>query len=623
MKTTYNVRPQVTDFDNEFKNYWFYDFEVFAEDVFLVMMRYDKREVKVLHNSDFAKERDWLINQVHENIMVGYNNYHYDDYILQSILNENTDRLYSEDNKTPLFVHSTKYLNDTIINGGTVSIPMKDIISLDCMQQMHVSLKKIEANIGRNIKETDIPFNINRKLNDVEQKLVVEYCKTDVDATIDVFKLRWKSYFEPKLKIIELLKENKVRALRWNTTTITANILTQDNKYRLKEWWDIRLSPDDNGSHEFLAKFDKQGVVNMWENQETGKRTVSDFGVNFDFGFGGLHGVPSVDINKYSNVKLLDVASMYPNILINLNALGTSTKTYKNIVEERIRVKESDPTLSTALKLIINSTYGLLKNKYSAIFNPKAATSICIVGQVALYKLCQMLNDAGYKIINVNTDGVAFIDNRNDGKWKKVKREWEKEFNLTLELDEFKKWIQKDVNNYMAETKNGKIKVKGKDLKHFNDKTDFTGELIDSFPGEAWNNTNSLQIVTKCLVEYIRNGKQPNITIMENLDKPIMFQMVLQAGKTFKGLIDQNGNRDYQKVNRVFACKADHKDRVTLYKERQDGGKNSFADAPEHMFLWNESLEDLNLKDKLDMLDINFYVEKAWNVINRWETEVL
>ena len=65
------------------------------------------------------------------------------------------------------------------------------------------------------------------------------------------------------------------------------------------------------------------------------------------------------------------------------------------------------------------------------------------------------------------------------------------------------------------------------------------------------------------------------------MDKPHLFQYVLQAGHTYKGTFDDEGNQ-YNKVNRIFASK---KAGFCIYKKRYDNGLVRFADAPINMFL--------------------------------------
>ena len=63
-----------------------------------------------------------------------------------------------------------------------------------------------------------------------------------------------------------------------------------------------------------------------------------------------------------------------------------------------------------------------------------AALSVCVYGQIALYEFCKRI--APYStILNINTDGVAFIPH--DEAYILVYKEWEKEFLLQLEEKRF------------------------------------------------------------------------------------------------------------------------------------------------------------------------------------------
>ena len=84
---------------------------------------------------------------------------------------------------------------------------------------------------------------------------------------------------------------------------------------------------------------------------------------------------------------MLDVTSMYPNIILILDVLDMLQKNIEIFLKKRIEIKHIDNILSDALKLILNSVYGNLNNKYSILFNPKAAKSVCVYGQIALYEL--------------------------------------------------------------------------------------------------------------------------------------------------------------------------------------------------------------------------------------------
>lgn len=560
------------------ENLLFYDIEVFKEDS-LVVFKNIKKEIVGLFVNNFKGIADLITGKT----LVGYNNYFYDDFILTYMIDQRNQS-------------QIKDLNDKIISGERNPVTVHRLIkSLDCFQQIDIgypSLKKIEANFGKSIIESTIDFNINRKLTETELQETIEYCCYDVDNTIEIYKLREKSYFEPKMSIIRRLpKDKQERAIRWNTTTISANLLTD---YRLDPWSDIRLGEYDKSGNYALFNRIPLEVVNHWKTKDKGNLTVQAFGCNIEFGFGGLHGVPIDDDKLFKNVILLDVASLYPNIIMKINALGSATELYKGIVEERLSVKHKDKTLSDALKLIINSCYGLLNNQYSLLYNPRAAKSVCFYGQICLYDLCERLSHT-CKLININTDGVAFTTVSDD--YKQVWKEWEEDYGFTLEEDYFELFIQKDVNNYIG-VKNGKIKCKGGD--------------VGRYQGDAWFKNNSNRIVDIAIVNKLVYGQDVLDTIMENLGEPRLFQMILQAGNTYCGTFDEHGQK-YNKVNRVFPVK---KNGVLLHKRKLDGSTARFPDAPNQMMVWNDDVNEI--EDFGKKIDINFYYKLINKILERW-----
>ena len=373
------------------ENLLFYDIEVYKYDAFVVFKDINKNTLKIFHNN-FEELQEFIKDK----ILVGYNNYFYDDLILTKMIKGWTN-------------YQLKEFNDKIISGTNTDKEINTYInSLDCFQQIDVSkpgLKKIEGNMGKMILESNVSFDIDRKLTDQELEEAISYCSYDVDTTIDVYKLRENSYFKTKELLVKKLGNDKAK--NWNTTTISGNLLTTSGK--INKWSSIRIE------EELLDKVDLE-VKEMWLQLnapafelKTKTITKKEFGNDIQFGFGGLHGAPAKPI-KVRNVKLLDVTSMYPNIIILLNALGPATSKYVDILNRRIEIKHKDKLESDALKLILNSVYGNLNNQYSVLNNPRAAYSVCIYGQIALYELCKRLSDT-CQIININTDGVAFTTN--------------------------------------------------------------------------------------------------------------------------------------------------------------------------------------------------------------------
>jgi hypothetical protein len=573
------------------KNYIAFDCEVFLHLALVVFRDMDKsgkwtfmkqtdKDHKIVYDNT-----DEILPFIEDKILVSYNGYNYDDYILTAMINGQTNK-------------SIKGINDEIIDGYKPTMTIaEEIHSLDCFRQIDVSnpsLKKVEANLGKSIIETSVPFTLNRPLTNQEIKEVTEYCTYDVDSTIEIFKLRKENYFDVKDLLIKEAKLDS-KAVRWNTTTISANMLT-DSKLDRYYFWDIGENQDE------LLQIVPKEAIDLWNdyrvNDQKGQITVKELDCDIEFSFGALHGVNADDQKRFENVKLLDVASLYPNIVLKLGILGNkSSKTYRSILERRLAAKHSgDKKLSDALKLVINSCYGLLKNEYSILYNPLAALSVCIYGQVILYDLCKRLYHNGCKLININTDGIAFITDWDH--YKSIKEDWEQDYGFTLEENQFETFIQKDVNNYIAVGFDGKVKTKGSDVAKYNDANVFKN--------------NSKRIIDLCIINKLLYGIDPIETITNNLDKPELFQIVLKAGKTYVGTVDETGN-EYQKVNRVFASQTG----VHLFKMKPDGTKIKFANSPQRMFVFNGDLKDLDLKSSEDF-DAKYYFELAEKVLKRW-----
>lgn len=563
------------------KDLLFYDVEVFKDDSLVVFKDIDGNTVGKFWNTRGRKKIEEpsgfeaVVELIRDKILVGYNNYGYDDYILTAMM----DPVRSKQEIVFAF-------NNTIIQHGGINQKIDPRIrSIDTMQQIsvsHPSLKQIEGNMGRSIVETSVRFDIGRPLTDEERAETEKYCEYDVLSTIEVYKLRKKSYFETKESLLEMLPEDvdKERARRWNTTTISTRILLGGkrlgswNTHRVpkKYWRNVEGIPSD--------------LWTMWEGllkpehiTDKGKSTTFQaFGCVIVAGIGGLHGAPAKPA-KYGKVKLADVGSMYPSIICSLNALGDATTTYDGIRQERLRIKHVDKVRANALKLILNSVYGLFKAEHSDLNNPWASATVCIYGMLAIFSLSRDLYEAGYNLININTDGVAFEDDPTKGDlYEKICRRWEQEFiGLTLEVDEFDSWIQKDVNNYLA-TQGDHIKVKG-------------GE-VNKYQVDRFFDNNNCRITQIATVEKLIRGTDPLETLASRMDQPLLWQYVLKAGSTYLGVQDSSGQWQ-NKVNRIFATR-EKLPHTKLYKIRADGGKVNFPDVPEYMYLWNGDLADLH-----------------------------
>ena len=556
-----------------------FDIEVFKHDTIIVFKRFNQPEYLPMHN-DFKDLKDLIKDK----LLVGFNNYSYDNYILGAILQGRNQE-------------EIKKINDYIISGGDVrelglNKEVNSINSLDTFQELpnRLSLKEFQANYGMDIEETPIPFNLNRPLTNTETELVKKYCQHDVYSTEKLLNERIESYFNPKIQLCNMSDKN---SMKWNTTTIAADILTGGNK--VIPWNDTKIITK-------LLKLVPAEVVVYWAKnyiESAQGKSVSAFnvevaGYNLSFGFGGLH---QGEKRIANDVVLLDVSSMYPNIIVNNKFLGDKTNQYNDILKKRIIEKnEGNIVKSNALKLILNSVYGNFKNKYSNLYNPLAAISTCIIGQIAIFNLFDRLKNHA-KIVNVNTDGIAFVPKNN--LWKKIAIDWMDDWELPLTHKYYAKWIQKDVNNYVALAKDGSITTKGADTSKF--EYDVLGKV-------------KANIADKCIVDFLLQDIPIRKTILNNLNNPKLFQIILKNTNKFVATVNQNGIAT-NKVNRIFAAKNTY---TCLYRMKENGNIVRFPDAPSEMYIYNEDLDKLDIKEFKKFIDIDYYVDLVEKKLKNW-----
>lgn len=168
----------------------FYDFEVFKEDWLVVLNDVTNRKETVIVND--ADELEKFYRQHKKDIWVGYNSRNYDQYILQAIL----------------CGFNPKEVNDFIIvegyKGWQFSTLLKKfpVINYDVILNGDAGLKALEGFMGNNIKETSVPFDIDRKLTQEEIEETIKYCKHDVEQTIEVF-IHRKEEFESIFSLVK------------------------------------------------------------------------------------------------------------------------------------------------------------------------------------------------------------------------------------------------------------------------------------------------------------------------------------------------------------------------------------------------------------------------------------
>ena len=164
------------------------DTEVYKHYFVLVALELPAQKVVVIENQADLK----AFYEKHKDGIWACYNCNYDGFIIKAALK-------GESNK------ALKDCSDSLI-AGNVQGRLEDLpINVYEVNEGYTSLKTMEGNLGLEIKETDVPFDLDRQLSDTEKRQVIEYCKKDVFATYELLK-RQKALFKAKLEACKRLK---------------------------------------------------------------------------------------------------------------------------------------------------------------------------------------------------------------------------------------------------------------------------------------------------------------------------------------------------------------------------------------------------------------------------------
>lgn len=184
------------------------------------------------------------------------------------------------------------------------------------------------------------------------------------------------------------------------------------------------------------------------------------------YGEGGLHYCCGAGL--FHNVLCVDARSFYPHILTNWNLLPewVDAVKYKDALTERMKGNDDD-----RLKMALNVPTGKLRMPSSSAEDKERGLAMCLIGQVLITALQEMLEGAGYKTIQVNTDGVmvyhpSIKSHYETTAFKDALAEWQRLFDIPLSVKFIAHLEQADVNNYKAVYPDGTITMKGAKFKN-------------------------------------------------------------------------------------------------------------------------------------------------------------
>lgn len=578
-----------------------YDCEVFAYD-WLVTLK--DKETGVF-------TRIWNDNEAlkmalsDDCIYIGFNSKHYDQYIIKAIAAD-------------LSPQEIKQVNDFIIAGGQGwQCPLLNGIyfnfnNVDIRDdtQMGLSLKAIEGHLGMSVKESSIPFDIDRPLTEEEKRETEFYCDHDVDTAEKLIDIR-KDYLKNKINLGRLAGLDEVKAMGMTNAKLTAAMLKATKKPHDDE---RKYVYPDNLRREYIppevfAFFDRMYDETIPDSELfKGKFNLMIGECPVTLGYGGIHGaIPNFfwEETDTRGIWNEDVGSYYPH-LCTINGYTSrnipSPKIYEDILERRMQAKAAgDKHTANALKLVCNTTYGCLLNQYNDLFDPLMGRSVCISGQLYLLELAEhcFQEIEGLRIVQLNTDGIMVeCDKKDYNKLTEICKKWQSRTGFDLEEDTVIKIAQKDVNNYVEVQPGGKAKAKG-------------GYLVKGIaPAGAFNVNNSCVIVATALKEFFVNGTPVEDTI-NGCDDIFQFQIIAKAGAKYKEAyhVVDGVKEPVQKVNRVYATADERYGKIYKVKS-EDDSTAKIEMLPEHCIIDNDN--QLSISD----VDKSFYIEMAKKRVN-------
>lgn len=326
--------------------------------------------------------------------LVGFNCRRYDNHILYArMLGYSEAQIYE--------------LSQRIIGGSSnaffgeaYDISYTDVYDFCAKKQ---SLKKWEIELDIHHQELGLPWD--QPVPEELWEKVAEYCDNDVIATEAVFNARHEDFVAR-----EILAD--ISGLNVNATTNmhTTRIIFGAEKKPQSQFVYTDLS-------EMFPGYKYDHGKSTYRGEETGEG-------------GYVYSEPGM----YSNVALLDIASMHPTSIECLNLFGPYTKNFSDIKQARIYIKHKDfeaagklfggklskyltdgkqaKALSYALKIAINSVYGLTSANFENPFkDPRNIDNIVAKrGALFMINLKHEVQDRGYTVAHIKTDSIKIPD---------------------------------------------------------------------------------------------------------------------------------------------------------------------------------------------------------------------
>jgi hypothetical protein len=582
---------------------------------------------------------------------VGYNNIRFDSQVIEWVFRnaENWHELSTMEicekiaQKAADVIHDANYDVFPEYREHELSLKQLDLFKINHFDNKNrlVSLKRLEFEMDfENIEEMPV-HHTKRDMTPTERHITRTYCKNDVMATYEFYKITTGDTDHPLYKQnnqIELRQdifdEFGIPCLNYSDSKIGDEMIKkyyiQEKGIEYKElprkgYFRKSISVknciapyvkfETKQLKEFLAKIKKMEMSMTDEFQED----IVFYDNVYTFAKGGLHSVnkPKIfEADEDHEIIDWDVSSYYPAIIINNGKypahLGKEfLRGYKQMFEKRLELKplaKKDRKIRGivgALKLAVNSVYGKSSDMLSWIYDRQLTMFTTITGELSLMMLIEKYETNGINIISANTDGVTIkIKKELIPLMHEINEWWCDVTQYELERTDYSKIIFSTVNDYLAIKTDGEIKKKGDFL------TDF--ELHKNKSG---------RIINIALEQFYVQGIPVDITI-RNHTNLYDFCLRQKASRDFhyEGINRQTGEKEiYDKLIRYYISNSGVKLLKMKNEECQtNAAKISQVEAGE----WLATVCNYLPKDSVvQNVNYEYYIEKANRIINKILTE--
>jgi len=374
----------------------FYDVEVFPNLFVLVWKKAGLANnfVKMINPKPQAIESILKLK------LVGFNCRRYDNHIIYAA--------YLGYTNLELYDLSQKLINNSrsAMFGEAYGISYTDVYDFSSAVNKK-SLKKWEIELG--IHHMELGLNWDEPVPEELWDKVADYCCNDVSATEAVF---FCKPIQDDWAARQILAALSGLTLNDTTNQHAARIVFGNNKKPQSEFIYTDLST-------IFPGYTFENGISTYRGIKVGEG-------------GYVYAEPAI----YSNVAVLDVTSMHPTSIRNLNMFGPYTKNYNDLTDGRVAIKHKDydtlktlfdgkiwpfvddalgenpkftlKGISTGLKTGINSPYGLTFASFDNPFrDPRNMDNIVAKrGALFMIELQHLVQEKGFTVAHIKTDSI-------------------------------------------------------------------------------------------------------------------------------------------------------------------------------------------------------------------------